>query len=161
MNEIAPVEITLHIRASPQEVFGYWTDPDRYVRWMGTEATLEPKPGGTYLLRMSDGMSNAGTFIEVRAPNLIIFTWGFADAEAAQHTLHEPGVASGGNPMPPGSTRVTVRLDEADGGTRLTLRHEDLPSPELREGHHIAWNVYLPRLAIRAEGGDPGADPHS
>lgn len=161
MNEIAPLEVTLHIKASPQEVFGYLTDSDRYVQWMGTEATLEPRPGGIYLLRMSDGMSHAGTFLEVAVPNLVVFTWGFADAEAARHTLHEPGAASGGNPMPPGSTRVTVRLDEADGGTRLTLRHEDLPSPELREGHHIAWNVYLGRLAIRAEGGDPGPDPHS
>lgn len=63
--------------------------------------------------------------------------------------------------MPPGSTRVTVTLDRQDGGTRLRLRHENLPSRELREGHQVAWNTYLPRLAIRAAGGDPGPDPHS
>jgi hypothetical protein len=40
--------------------------------------------------------------------------------------------------MPPGSTRVTVTLDAVDGGTRLTLRHDGLPSDELREGHHVA-----------------------
>jgi len=54
-----------------------------------------------------------------------------------------------------------VTLLEEDGGTRLTLRHENLPSPQLREGHDVAWNTYLPRLAVRAAGGDPGADPHS
>jgi hypothetical protein len=54
-----------------------------------------------------------------------------------------------------------VTLQEEDGGTRLTLRHENLPSPELRDGHDVAWNTYLPRLAVRAAGGDPGTDPHS
>ena len=63
--------------------------------------------------------------------------------------------------MPTGSTRVTVTLDAEDGGTRLTLRHEDLPSDELRDGHRVAWAAYLPRLALRVAGGDPGPDPHS
>lgn len=63
--------------------------------------------------------------------------------------------------MPAGSTRVTVTLAEEDGGTRLTLRHENLPSPQLREGHDVAWKTYLQRLAVRAAGGDPGADPRS
>jgi hypothetical protein len=63
--------------------------------------------------------------------------------------------------MPAGSTRVTVTLQDADGGTRLTLRHDDLPNPELRHGHRVAWETYLPRLATRASGGDPGADPHA
>lgn len=63
--------------------------------------------------------------------------------------------------MPPGSTRVTVNVEDEDGGTRLMLRHENLPNSDLRQGHDIAWNTYLPRLAVRAAGGDPGADPHS
>ena len=36
-----------------------------------------------------------------------------------------------------------------------------LPSEELRTGHEVAWNTYLPRLAIAAAGGDPGSDPHA
>ncbi|MGH3179316.1 MAG: SRPBCC domain-containing protein, partial [Streptosporangiaceae bacterium] len=71
-----------------------------------------------------------------------------------------------GGAMPAGSTRVTVTLEtvtlEDDaGGTRLTLRHENLPSESLREGHDVAWDTYLPRLAVRAAGGDPGPDPHA
>jgi len=34
-------------------------------------------------------------------------------------------------------------------------------SEELRAGHDVAWNTYLPRLAIAAAGGDPGPDPHA
>jgi hypothetical protein len=64
--------------------------------------------------------------------------------------------------MPAGSTRVTVTLlGTEDGGTLLTLRHENLPSDSLREGHDVAWNTYLPRLVLRAAGGDPGPDPHA
>jgi hypothetical protein len=47
------------------------------------------------------------------------------------------------------------------GGTRLSLRHEDLPNDELRESHRVAWETYLARLATAASGGDPGPDPHA
>ena len=68
----------------------------------------------------------------------------------------------GSDTMPAGSTRVTVTLQDADGGdTRLTLRHDDLPTCELRDAHRIAWQTYLTRLAVRASGADPGADPHA
>jgi uncharacterized protein YndB with AHSA1/START domain len=110
---------------------------------------------------MSDGFAAAGTFLKIDPPHELAFTWGFADADAAQHTKHEQTAASSDNPMPAGSTRVTVTFDAADNGTRLTLRHDDLPSPELSEAHRVAWQTYLPRLAIRISGGDPGPDPHS
>ena len=173
MTEIASVEVTVWVPASPPEVFGFFTDPDRYVRWMGSEAELEPVPGGVYRVRMADGFSAAGRFLAVEPPHLVVFSWGFADDEAASRTKHaggEPGRAGAGadadagpgaSAMPAGSTRVTVTLLDEDGGTRLTLRHENLPSESLREGHDVAWNTYLPRLAVRAAGGDPGPDPHA
>jgi uncharacterized protein YndB with AHSA1/START domain len=110
---------------------------------------------------MPDGFEAAGRFLEVDRPHLVVFSWGFADDQAAARTKHDGGQPGGAAAMPAGSTRVTVTLQEEDGGTRLTLRHENLPSPELRDGHDVAWNTYLPRLAVRAAGGDPGPDPHS
>jgi len=161
MTEISPVEVTMHIPAAPQDVFPYCTDPARYVQWMGSEATLAPEPGGVYRIRMPDGFAAAGEFLQVSRPHRVVFTWGFADDEAAQRTKHKPAETPSGGVMPPGSTRVTVTLEDEDGGCRLRLRHENLPNPELREGHDVAWNTYLHRLAVRAAGGDPGADPHS
>ncbi len=126
--------------ALPGDLFSYFTDPARYVQWMGRQAVLEPVPGGEYRVRMPDGFAAAGSFVAVEAP-------------------HRVGS--------PGDSRMTrQRLGHGDaraegGGTRLTLRHENLPSAELRHGHDVAWNVHLPRLAIRAAGGDPGPDPHS
>jgi uncharacterized protein YndB with AHSA1/START domain len=161
MTETAPVEVSMHVPGTPPDVFGFFTDPARYVQWMGSEADLEPVPGGVYRVRMPDGFEAAGRFLEVDRPHLVVFSWGFAGDEAAARTKHEGSEPGGAAAMPAGSTRVTVTLQEEDGGTRLTLRHENLPSPELRDGHDVAWNTYLPRLAVRAAGGDPGTDPHS
>jgi len=161
VTEIAPVEVTVWVPAVPSDVFSYLTDPARYVQWMGSEADLEPVPGGVYRVRMADGFSAAGRFLAVEPPHLVVFSWGFADDEAASRTKGGKAGGAGASAMPAGSTRVTVTLDEEDGGTRLTLRHENLPSDSLREGHDVAWNTYLPRLALRAAGGDPGPDPHA
>ena len=165
MTEIAPVEVTVQVPAAPPDVFGFFTDPDRYVQWMGSSAELDPVPGGVYRVRMADGFAAAGRFVEVAFPRLVVFTWGFADDEAASRTKHAGGEPSGAGAsagaMPAGSTRVTVTFREADGGTLLTLRHDNLPSDALREGHDVAWNTYLPRLVVRAAGGDPGPDPHA
>jgi uncharacterized protein YndB with AHSA1/START domain len=152
------VEVWLYVPVRPEEAYRYFTDPDRYVQWMGSKAELEPVPGGRYSVRMSDGFRASGTFVALDPPRQLAFTWGFADDEAASHVKHE---ASSGSAMPAGSTRVTVTFDADGDGTRLTLRHDDLPSAQLRDAHQIAWQTYLPRLTIRAAGGDPGPDPHA
>ncbi len=159
MTDIAPVEVTVHVPAAPADVFSYLTNPADYVRWMGSEASLDPVPGGVYRVAMPDGFAAAGEFRRVEPPHLAAFTWGFADDGAASRT--KGGEASSASAMPAGSTLVTIMLDDEDGGTRLTLRHENLPSEELRAGHEVAWNTYLPRLAVAAAGGDPGPDPHA
>jgi uncharacterized protein YndB with AHSA1/START domain len=153
------IEVSAFLATTPAEAYTYFTEPARYVEWMGSEAKLEPVPGGVYHVSMPDGFQAAGTFLHLDPPHQLTFTWGFADDEAARHTKGDE--ASSGSAMPAGSTRVTVTLDAERGGTRLTLRHSDLPSPELRDGHQVAWETYLPRLVSRAAGTDPGADPHA
>src|SRR5690348_18220352 len=114
MNESEPVEVTVWVPASPGDVFAFFADPDRYVRWMGSSAELEPVPGGVYRVRMADGFSAAGRFVEVAFPRLVVFTWGFADDEAASRTKGDEAGRGGGpdgaGAMPAGSTRVTVTL---------------------------------------------------
>jgi uncharacterized protein YndB with AHSA1/START domain len=160
MTEQAPPAVSVHVAAAPEAVFPYFTQPARYVEWMGSEAVLEPVPGGVYRVRMNDGFAAAGTFLEVDSPQRVVFTWGWADSEAAKHVLHEHSGEDGGT-LPAGSTRVVVTLEEDDGGTRVTLRHHDLPTDQLRDAHRMAWQTYLDRLPVRIAGGDPGQDPHA
>jgi uncharacterized protein YndB with AHSA1/START domain len=151
----------MKVPVAPEVVFPYFTEPDRHVQWMGSQATLDPVPGGIYRLQMPDGFAAAGQFLQVEPPHRVVFSWGFASDEAARRTKHQRGDNASVTDMPPGSTRVTVTLQAEQGGTRLTLRHDNLPSPELREGNRVGWETYLPRLAVLASGGDPGPDPHA
>jgi uncharacterized protein YndB with AHSA1/START domain len=140
-----PVEVSIHIAARPETVFAYFTDPDRYAQWMGNHATLEPVPGGTYRVHMRDGVQAAGEFIEIDPPHRLVFTWGWT---------HDHAVA-------PGSTRVVVTFQEEDGGTRVVLRHHDLPDHEQSDHHRTGWELYLVRLGVCVTGGDPGPDPNA
>src|SRR5207249_1127901 len=139
-----PIEVSVHIAARPETVFAYFTDPQRYVLWMGDDATLEPVPGGRYQVHMRGGVQAPGQFAEVDPPRRIVFTWGWT---------HDHQVA-------PGTTRVVVTLADEDGGTRVVLRHHDLPDDEQCNHHRKGWELYLGRLDIRTRGGDPGPDPN-
>jgi uncharacterized protein YndB with AHSA1/START domain len=137
-----PLEVSVHIAAHPEIVFGYFTDPARYTRWMGRRATLNPVPGGTYRVDMREGVTAAGEFVEFDPPHRLVFTWGWAN---------DPSV-------PPGSTRVEVTLTPDGDGTRLRLVHRDLPAPS-RAQHDKGWEHFLDRLRAAAAGDDPGPDP--
>jgi uncharacterized protein YndB with AHSA1/START domain len=145
MTDDSVVEVSVHVAAQPETVFPYFTDADRYVQWMGADATLEPVPGGSYRVRIRDGIEAAGEFVEVDPPHRLVFTWGWTHDHA----------------VPPGSTRVVITLRAENGGTRVTLRHYDLPGDEQRDHHRAGWEVYLVRLSIRIGGGDPGPDANA
>ncbi len=145
MTSDSVVEVSVHIAAQPETVFPYFTDPGRYIQWMGSGATLEPVPGGCYRVLMRDGVEAAGEFVEVDAPRRVVFTWGWT---------HDHAVA-------PGTTRVVVTLYPENGGTRVVLRHYDLPNEEQGEHHRKGWEFYLGRLDVRVRGDDPGPDPNA
>jgi uncharacterized protein YndB with AHSA1/START domain len=154
------VEVGVRIAAPPEEVFGYLTDPGQHVTWMGSQARLDPVPGGQYWVRMRDGFAAAGEFVQLSPPHRVVFTWGWADDEAARHVKGDQPPADA-SALPPGSTRVEIQLSAENAGTLLTLLHHDLGTEQLRQAHDEAWTAYLARLAVRAAGGDPGPDPHA
>ena len=40
-----PLVVQREVAAPPATVFAFLTDPEKILRWVGTEATLEPRPG--------------------------------------------------------------------------------------------------------------------
>ncbi len=138
------VKVSVHIRADPDVVFAYFIDPERYVEWMGHDATIEAVPGGTYRVRMREGVEARGEFVSVDPPRRLEFTWGWMNDDQ----------------VPPGSSRVVVTLAEEDGGTRLVLRHHDLPTDRQRNHHREGWVLYLERLVSRCHGTVAGSDPN-
>jgi uncharacterized protein YndB with AHSA1/START domain len=45
----------VNISGSPERAFNAFTDKDTIVRWYGVEATVEPRRGGMFRVRLSDG----------------------------------------------------------------------------------------------------------
>jgi uncharacterized protein YndB with AHSA1/START domain len=131
------------IDAPPETVFAFFEEPALWLRWQGVDAVLEPRPGGTFRMNVRGDGYASGRFVEVEPPERLVFTWGW----------------EGNAGLPPGSSTVEVHLRGEDGGTRLTLRHRDLPGTEAVARHRAGWNHYLDRLATLAGGDDPGPDP--
>ena len=151
------VEHEVRVAADPEVVFGYFTDPARMIQWMGTAATLDPRPGGVFRLvfhptpevnALFGAEADAdnvviGEFVEVEPCERIAFTWGYEREHFA---------------MPPQASAVEVTLTPEGDETVVRLVHRRLPE-ETAAFHSAGWDVYLPRLAVAAAGGDPGRDP--
>ena len=58
MQDALVVRRETHISAPRAAVFALLTDPEKILRWMGTEAQLEAQPGGLYLVNVTDGSSD-------------------------------------------------------------------------------------------------------
>ena len=124
------VERDVTIRAPRELVWQFWTDPERLVRWMGKVAAIDVRPGGDIRIEYGNGAVMLGTVLEADAPSRLVFTWGWEDPTEV---------------IGPGGSRVEVDLDDADGGTRLRLRHLGLPPAEAA-GHAEGWDYFLGRL---------------
>ena len=135
----------MHIAAQPETVFPYFTDPARYVQWMGTEATLEAVPGGRYRVACATAW---------RRP---------ASSSRSSHRAGwcSPGGGPSDHAVGPGTTRVVVTFEAEDGGTRVVLRHHDLPDETQGAQHRMGWDLYLGRLGLVVLGQDPGRDPNA
>src|SRR5215471_4541703 len=139
-----PIRREVMIDAPPDVVFSFFTDPAKFILWLGRVAELDARPGGLFRVNVNGRDVVRGTFLEVVPPRRVVFTWGWEGKESA---------------VPPGSTRVEITLaPEGAGGTRLRLTHTGLPEPS-RGGHDEGWVHYLARLGVAAPGGDPGPDP--
>ena len=133
------VELQVRLNAPPEEVFPYLTEPERYIKWQGVKAELDPRPGGVYRVWMDANMVASGTYVEIEPARRVVFTWGW----------------EGNERVPPGSTTVELTL-EADGdGTVLSLRHTGLPDGEAAAMHEDGWRHFTARLALVARRADP------
>src|ERR1700716_863958 len=85
---------TVIIQATPATVFGFLTDTPRWAAWWGAGSEIDARPGGRMKIRYPDGTEATGEVTEVRAPERIVFTYGYAS----------------GKMIPPGGSRVTIQI---------------------------------------------------
>lgn len=142
MAEAFTVRREVAIAAPPATVFAFLTDPDKIMRWIGTEATVQPHLDGLYLVNVAGKTMAEGRFTEVVPVHRLAYSFGWQGRED----------------IPPGSGLIEIDLVEREGGTLLHFTHSGLPDAEACAAHERGWIHYLGRLTLAAAGGDPGPD---
>lgn len=142
--ETLVLEREITIKAKPETIFPYLTDPEKLQRWFPREATTDVRVGGTYRLVMAKkDYVASGKYVEIKPPTKLVFTFGWEGDD---------------QPTAPGSSTVEITLTPIGSDTLVKLTHRGLGSEESRDNHGKGWAEYLKRLSIAATGGDPGPD---
>jgi uncharacterized protein YndB with AHSA1/START domain len=127
------VERTIEIRAPQETVFRYFTDSRRFASWWGEGSEIDPRPGGRVRIRYPGGVVASGEVLEIDPPRRIAFTYGYEGE---------------GPPIPPGGSRVTIRLEPAADGTAVHLRHEaEGIAAEVGAEHVQGWRYQMALFA--------------
>ena len=130
------------IRAPRSRVYEAWTNPEILKQWFGPdnmycpEAMLDVRVGGEYRIAVlptaeaaaSEATSDSerrhaaavGSYTKIAPNELLQFTW------SPNWNLGEQSL-------------VTVTFKDVEGGTELTLIHENFNSEESRDGHNKGW----------------------
>ena len=125
------LERSVVIRATPETVFRFFTETEYWARWWGAGSTIDPRPGGRVFIRYPGGNEAAGEVLEVHAPERIVFTYGYAS----------------GQPIPPGGSRVTIRLEPVSEGSRVHLTH-DVADAAVRDEHVQGWRYQMAVFSV-------------
>jgi uncharacterized protein YndB with AHSA1/START domain len=117
---------TVVIHAPRENVFRFLTETGRWAKWWGAGSKIDARPGGALLIRYPDGTEATGEVIELKPPEHMSFTYGFVKGE----------------PIPPGGSRVTIRLEPHGLGTHVQLTHE-FADESVREHFVQGWRYQL------------------
>lgn len=141
MNDVFTSSVELPV--TPDEAFTLVTDPERLRRWTAVAATVDLRAGGSWSWMVTPGAGHvaAGTVLEVEPGRRLVLGWGWL----------------GDDSLPPDASTVTVTIEPAGSGSRVTLTHEGLVGAQL-DAHAEGWNHYLERLERLAVKGDAGQD---
>jgi len=121
-------QLEMIVAAEPQRVFSAWMDSREHAAFTGGgEAVVEPWAGGRFIAW--DGYIH-GILLGVDEGRRIVQTW---------RTSEFPPEAR--------DSRLVLEFEPARGGTRVVVRHSDLPPSHVKK-YERGWNEhYLKALA--------------
>ncbi len=126
---------TIFLKAAPVDVWAYLTDPDKLGIWFH-------KPKSTLAM---------GDYAMYGTESGDKLMWGTVLVSEPHSRLEYTFTIT---PMGDATSTVKWQLDEIDGGTRLSLRHEGLPAGEAAFGLTLAldkgWDDHLGRMRASA-----------
>ncbi len=138
-DKMTTVKLEKFIKASPTEIYRYFTNSTGLRDWMCDVATADPRPGGHLYLGWPGEYYTSGEYIALEPDKSVSFTW-FGRGE-------------------PRSTRVDVTLKKKRGGTLVKLIHRGAGSGEkwtaITQVYQKEWESSFENLAsVLEEGAD-------
>ena len=128
-----------------------WTDAEYFKKWWGPRgftcpsSKMEARVGGKYLscMRGPDGKEywSTGVVKELIPERKLVVTDSFSDDKGNIKPASEYGMPGDW----PKELLITVYLEEADGATKIKLKHQGIPN-EMREDCIKGWNESFDKL---------------
>jgi uncharacterized protein YndB with AHSA1/START domain len=128
--------IKRRFNAPPAKVFAAWSDPEKMTRWMGpanvlkVTAECDLRTGGRYRIKMlmaSDEHDVSGVYREIVPNEKLVFTWAWKST-------------------PERESLVTLTFKDDNGGTLMTLLHEQFFDADARDRHNAGWTSIMDKL---------------
>jgi uncharacterized protein YndB with AHSA1/START domain len=141
---------SMFIAASPERVFAALVDPDALVRWLppkgmsGRFEHVDARPGGSYRLILtfddtSTGSGKSTADSDVVDARFVEIVDGVRVVQAIDFASDDPAFA--------GTMTMTWDVAAVDGGTRVDITADDVPSGISAEDHATGLNSSLANLA--------------
>ena len=138
VKEKPSLTIVRQLKAAPERVWRALTQPEELKQWFspGDEfkiprAVADLRVGGSYniVMQSPDGELHdvSGKYREIVPNRKLVYTWAWKST-------------------PERESLVTMELRAADGGTELTLKHEQFFDDEARDKHQHGWAGCLAHL---------------
>jgi uncharacterized protein YndB with AHSA1/START domain len=138
VKEKSSLTIVRKLKAAPEKVWRALTQPQALKQWMAPDdafkipvAEADVRVGGRYhiVMQSPDGEEHdvSGVYRTIEPNRKLVYTWAWKST-------------------PERESLVTLELRAADGGTELTLKHEQFADDEARDKHQHGWTDCLARL---------------
>jgi uncharacterized protein YndB with AHSA1/START domain len=114
-------KISIFLPADPEQVFRDWLSSEGHTAITGSPATVQPGVGGKFIAW--DGYIS-GVTLEMDPGKHILQAWRTTEF-----------------PQDSPDSRVEIRLEKEDDGTRLTLVHSEIPDGQAEE-YLQGWKDY-------------------
>ena len=125
------------IKASPSEIYRYFTNSTALKDWLCDVATADPHPNGRLYMWWNGGYYTSGEYLKLDEDKFVSFTW-FGRGE-------------------PGLTQVDVSLKKQKDGTLVKLVHRGMGKSQkwtdISAGYAKEWGNALENLASVLEKG--------
>lgn len=141
MSESSSVKGTVvkvfEINCPVERAYRAFTNKQDLQEWLADSYEIDARKGGKYKMGSeADGFVNRGEFLEAIPDQLLVYTWNIQRFDEKGNTIPKPHQEQ--------PTKVTVRFEKTEKGTKIKLTHEGFPEQDEEYwGHAVGWEMLV------------------